>query len=56
MHSHLDPVFLSIINQRDSRAGLRHTIDAQLRPAVRAIRLQQRNVVDRLPIPVVHFE
>src|SRR5450756_2627533 len=56
VYSHLDRVLLAVINQRDSRAGLLDTIDCQLRPAVRANHLQQRNVVDSLPIPVVHFE
>ena len=55
-YSHLDRVFLMVVNQGN---GLALSFDAINRHAAlvrRSARLQNSDVVDRFPIPVMHLE
>ena len=52
-YSHLDRVFLTVVNQGNSRVVL---LDAVNRHTRSARGLPDDNVIDRLPIPVVNLE
>jgi hypothetical protein len=53
---YLDPVFLMVVNKRDGLIVLVDAIHAHAHLTIRGRRLQDIDVVDRLPIAVVHLE
>ncbi len=55
-YSHLDRVFLTVVNQGNSRVVLLDAVDRHPRPATAARQMLDDNVVDRLPIAVVNLE
>ena len=55
-YSHLDRVFLTVVNQGNSLVVLLDTVDRHTRPATSVRRMLDSNVVDSLPIPVVNPE
>jgi hypothetical protein len=55
-YSQLDRVVPAVVDHCNSRSGQFDAIDRQPLPAVGNGRLQDGDVVDRLPIPVMHLE
>lgn len=53
---HLGPVFLMVVNKRDGLIVLLNAIHAHAHLAILGRRLQDVDVVDSLPITVVHLE
>lgn len=56
VYSHLDGVLLSIINKGNSFIILRNAIHGHSRPAPGGVGLQDSDVIESLPIPVVYLE
>jgi hypothetical protein len=55
-YAHLDPVFLMVVSEKDALILLLNAIHGHAHVAIPGRRLQDRDVVDRLPIAVVHRE
>ena len=53
---HFGPVFLMVVNKRDSLIELQKAIDRHARLAFPIVYLQDGDMVDSLPVPVVDFE
>ena len=55
-YPHLDPMFLMVVNKRDGLVGFINAIHAHAHITIPGRRLQDRDVVDSLPIAVMHLE
>ncbi len=55
-YSHLDRVFLTIVNQGNSLVVLRNAVHCHTRLATPVRQMLDDNVVDRLPIVIVNLE
>ena len=56
LYSHLDRVFLMVVNKGNRLILLRDAVDGHTRCAIANLPAQNGDVVDRFPIPVVHRE
>ena len=55
-YPHLDPVFLVVVNKRDGLIVLLNAIHTHAHLPIPGRRLQDIDVIDGLPITVVHLE
>ena len=55
-YSHLNRVFLAVVNKGNRLVGSLDAVNGHAHSAIPGVRLPDVDMVDRLPIPVVHLE